>query len=131
MARELHDMLGEAVWVAGPTHGRDVVRRDGSDGRARLARPHRPNVFLAARHHVSRRMVGHRGQVRADDATGVHGGFSWIPRNLHKYAKFHARLGGHVPACWGLGGMRYRVQLCELRKRGLKGHFQSRPKLPI
>ena len=36
-----------------------------------------------------------------------------------------------VPACWGLGGMRYRVQLCELRKRGLKGHFQSRPKLPI
>ena len=65
------------------------------------------------------------------EPTGVHGGVSGIPSNLHKYAKLHARLGGHVPACWGLGGMRYRVQLCELRKRGLKGHFQSRPKLPI
>ena len=71
------------------------------------------------------------GQTQEFEPTGVHGGVSWIPCTYKKFVEFHARCSGHVPACWGCSGMRYCVQLCELRKRGLKGHFQSRPKLPI
>jgi len=98
---------------------------------AELVRPRRPNEVGRHAPYVPTRPAPPADLADTMATTGVHGGVSRIPRTLQKHVKLHARVGGHVPACWGVGGMRYRVQLCELRNPALERTSNSDTKCPI